>query len=288
MIEQEKLYGIVVWYNPTIENAGNIYSYIEDIHKLIIIDNSNIDNSNLLHKFDNSKIIYISNKENIGMASALNQGCRFAIESGAEWVLTMDQDSCFFENNLSEFVQNANEYLEFEKVAIFAPVHFDSRNNNKRPVFDNKYSKISYTMTSGNILSLKYLQKAGFFMDKLFIDWIDEEICIRICKLQLQIVQLNSILMEHFVGNGLVKTVQFGKVKYYEEYTPIRYYYITRNLYIVSKLYPSESYRLKKRWRKLVRRMVKYDNQNKLLKIKYVILGFLHYFIGFTGSYNRK
>ena len=288
MIEQEKLYGIVVWYYPTIENVNNINSYIDCIHKLIIIDNSNIDNSNLISDFDSSKIIYIAKKENIGMASALNQGCRFAIESGAEWVLTMDQDSCFFENNLSEFIQDANDYLEFDKVAIFAPVHFDTRNNNQKPVLEDKYSKIKYTMTSGNILSLSHLQNFGFFMDKLFIDWIDEEICIRICKLQLQIVQINRIFMEHFVGNGTGKMRIFGKIKYYDDYAPIRFYYITRNLFILSKMYPLEAYPLKMRWKRLVRKTVKYDIHNKYSKIKYLIQGWLDYKLGITGPYQRN
>src|SRR5674476_528755 len=129
MIEQNNLFGIVIWYYPTLENMDNINSYIDNVHKLIIIDNSDVDNSALLSGFNNSKILYIANKENRGMAAALNQGCRIGINSGAEWVLTMDQDSSFLENNLSAFIQYVNEYSDFDKVAIFAPIHFDSREN---------------------------------------------------------------------------------------------------------------------------------------------------------------
>ena len=31
---------VVVWYNPTVEQAQNILSYMHDVHKVIIIDNS--------------------------------------------------------------------------------------------------------------------------------------------------------------------------------------------------------------------------------------------------------
>lgn len=287
MIERNKLYGIVIWYYPSLTNVDNINSYIDFVHKLIIIDNSGVDNSALLSGFDSLKTIYIANNENRGMATALNQGCKLAIENGAEWALTMDQDSSFFENNLSSFIQEVNEYAEFDKVAIFAPVHFDSRNNNQKRIFENKYSKINYTMTSGNILSLENLQKVGFFLEDLFIDWVDEEICIRFCKLKLQIVQINKIFMEHFVGNGRGKTKIFGHTKYFDNYAPIRFYYITRNVFILSKLYPSEAHRLKKRWKRLVRKTIKYDNQNKILKIKYIIHGLFDYKIGATGSYKR-
>ena len=34
----------------------------------------------------------ILNKENLGIATALNIGVRKALENGYEWILTMDQD----------------------------------------------------------------------------------------------------------------------------------------------------------------------------------------------------
>jgi len=288
MIEQNKLFGIVIWYYPTLENVDNINSYIDNVHKLIIIDNSDVDNSALLSGFDNSKLLYIANKENRGMAAALNQGCRIGIDSGAEWVLTMDQDSSFLENNLSAFLQYVNEYSDFDKVAIFAPIHFDSRENNEKHSFENKYSKLNYTMTSGNLLSLQKLLKVGFFFEELFIDWVDEEMCIRICRLKFQIVQVNSIFMEHFVGNGAVKTTFFGKTKYFYDYAPIRFYYITRNVFILSKMYPADAKRLKKRWKRLVRKTVIYDYRNKSSKLKYTIYGLYDYYLGITGPYKRK
>ena len=283
MIEKTKLFGILIWYYPTKENVFNINSYIDYVHKLIIIDNSDVDNSHLLAHIEKSKIIYKGNNQNKGMATALNQGCKFALESGSDWVLTMDQDSCFFENNLSSFLQFVNEYTDFTKVAIFAPIHFDSRNITQKQVFENTYSKLNYTMTSGNLLSLEKLQKTGFFLEDLFIDWVDEEICIRFCKLQFQIVQINPILMEHFVGNGTGKTTIFGISKYFDDYAPIRFYYITRNVFILSKMYPLDADRLKKRWKRLILKTVKYDNKNKWTKIKYVVRGILDYTQGITG-----
>jgi glycosyltransferase involved in cell wall biosynthesis len=288
MIETEKLFGIVIWYYPTLENVGKIKSYIDVVQQLIIIDNSDVDNSGLLLDFDRSKIIYIPNFDNNGMATALNQGCKLAIDKGAEWVLTMDQDSCFFENNLPDFIQKSNEYTEIEKVAIFCPVHFDSRNRKQKPVFENQYAVINYTMTSGNLLSLNHLKVIGFFQDDLFIDWVDEDICIRISILQLQIVQINSIFLEHFVGNGSGKINFFGVSKHFDDYAPIRFYYITRNVLRLCKKYPSQANRLKKRWKRLVRKTVMYDNKHKLLKIKFILIGLYDYFTGKTGSIEGK
>lgn len=287
MIKENNLVGIVVWFYPTLENVSNINSYISNVLKLIVIDNSDVDNSSLLSGFDNSKIIYIANKKNTGIAAALNQGCKIGLEIGAEWVLTMDQDSSFLENNLVTFISTANKYNNFDKVAIFAAIHFDSRNNNQKPVFEKLYSEITYTMTSGNLLSIKHLQELGYFLESLFIDWVDEEICLRICKMNLLIVQLNNIFLEHYVGNGTKKIIFFGHPKFIDNYSPIRYYYITRNVLTVSKLYPSHAKRLKKRWKRLLRKTVFYDNANKWLKIKYVLRGLFDYLMNSTGSYKK-
>jgi hypothetical protein len=94
--------------------------------------------------------------------------------------------------------------------------------------------------------------------------------------------------MEHFVGNGTGKMRIFGKIKYYDDYAPIRFYYITRNLFILSKMYPLEAYPLKMRWKRLVRKTVKYDIHNKYSKIKYLIQGWLDYKLGITGPYQRN
>jgi len=80
MIKENNLVGIVVWYYPTLENVSNINSYISNMHKLIVIDNSDVDNSSLLSGFENTKIIYIANKKNTGIAAALNQGCKMLLK----------------------------------------------------------------------------------------------------------------------------------------------------------------------------------------------------------------
>jgi len=287
MIEKEKFYAIVIWYFPTSEYVRNINSYIDCVSKLIIIDNSDTNNSSLLDDFDRSKIIYIPNNENKGIASELNRGCRLAIEAGAQWVLTMDQDSCFLDKDLHRFIQSANEYDDFEKVAIFSPSYFDPRCNITKPISEDKYSKINYTMTSGNILSLRVLQKVGFFLDYLFIDRVDEELCIRINQFDLQVVRVNSIFMDHYVGNGTKTIKVFFITKRYNDYAPIRFYYITRNLFIISKLYPKEAKRLRENWKRLVLRMIKYDSRSKIQKIIFVLAGIIDFRLGKTGSYKK-
>ena len=64
-----KLAGVVVVYNPGDGVLNSINSYIDDLDILYVVDNSSFDNTKL---FNNDKIKYIPNMDNMGIAKALN------------------------------------------------------------------------------------------------------------------------------------------------------------------------------------------------------------------------
>ena len=76
-----KIAGIVTLYNPTDEDLANINTYIDDIDVLYIIDNTEgKDNKKRIPK--NKKIKYKFKNENLGVATALNLGAKYAIKDG--------------------------------------------------------------------------------------------------------------------------------------------------------------------------------------------------------------
>ena len=99
-----KLSGTVIWYNPSNDSVINLRTYFPYVEKLYIVDNSEQDNSKLLTEDIRTKIEYIPNFQNLGIARALNIGCERAVNDKFEWILTMDQDSKF-NNNFEYFLQ---------------------------------------------------------------------------------------------------------------------------------------------------------------------------------------
>ena len=70
-----KIAGIVTLYNPSDKDIENISTYIDDIDKLYVIDNTEgNDNKSRIPK--NKKIEYTFKNENIGVAAALNIGAK--------------------------------------------------------------------------------------------------------------------------------------------------------------------------------------------------------------------
>jgi Predicted glycosyltransferases len=284
MIEKEKLFGIVIWFNPSEANICATDTYVNEVNKLIIIDNSAVDNSSLIEKKQWTNVIYCPNYENKGIATALNQGCRIALSNKAEWVLTMDQDSFFDTNGVETLIQKANLYHDFNNTAIFSPRHIIDEEKKKKLKIKSEYTIEDGVMTSGNILSLKAYQSIGNFLDELFIDLVDVEYCIRITKKGFHITMINDVMLHHFLGNG-AQTTFLGFKKTFYNHPPIREYYIARNSLYVAKLHKDQSHKYRKHLLKQIKRIILYDHSKKYTKLLYITKGILDYRKGITGLY---
>jgi len=224
--------GVVVLYNPDETVVTNVMSYLEFLQTLYVIDNSEIPNSDIvdeLCKFDR-KVKYVACGENKGIAYALNLGATLAIESGADWLLTMDQDSSFEGDSASKLVEYC-ESLEDERVAIVTALHVDSD-----IVVYKKEKKLfpHIAMTSGSMVNLRNYEKIGPFRDEFFIDFVDTEYCLRAKRNDLTVLTLKDVVLQHKVGKP--KKVLFFTTT---NHPPIRRYYITRNRIAVWREYYS-------------------------------------------------
>jgi len=222
--------GVVVLYNPDETVVTNVMSYLEFLQTLYVIDNSEIPNSNIvdeLCKFD-KKVKYIACGENKGIAYALNLGATLAIESGADWLLTMDQDSRFEKDSISKMFEYCMN-LQDDKVIIVAPEPIDTELVYRKRK-ENPFTHI--VLTSGSMLNLKLYQKNGPFREDFFIDYVDTEYCLRAKRNGLAVITLRGVMMKHKLGRP--KKVFFFTPT---NHPPIRRYYITRNRIAVWREY---------------------------------------------------
>lgn len=260
--------GVVVWYHPAEKEVEALSLYMNDVERVVVVDNSETDNSVLCEQLPN--VQYISLGENKGIAAALNVGCNEAMKMGAEWVLTMDQDSQWNKHSVRQYVEEAAQYEGFDKVAIFAPFHDCDGHpeTHKRP---GRFQELRIIMCSGNLLRLKAWQEANGFREDFFIDSVDDEICCHLRELGWLIVRTNDILLTHHLGNGvqLVKIINHP----YTSHAAWRYYYIARNMRRMKHMYPEMSKYYAKYLRKELKRLVLYDWDDKCNKIKNYLRG---------------
>lgn len=264
----EHVAGLVVWYHPEQSEAEAVRLYAEEVEQVIIVDNSETDHTALADTLPNTT--YIACMKNLGIATALNIGCRKAIESGAKWVLTMDQDSLWNQQSVSQYIAEAEAYPEMGKVGIFSPYH-DCDGTPEKHRHTGRFERRMVQMCSGNLLRLSAWEAAGGFRDDFFIDLVDDEICCHLWQMGYQVVRLNRINLTHHLGEG-VHRLPITK----HPYTPHpvwRYYYIGRNLQRMIQLYPEHSQYYRKHAYKELKRLCLYDWHNKWQKLSRYLHG---------------
>lgn len=224
----------VILYNPNEIVLNNLKSYIDQVDHVFAIDNSEIINHAITSQIaGHLKITYINNHGNQGIAQALNLGARKAIEMGYTWLLTMDQDSKTTEGMLSKMIHYIQTYATSE-ISIISPFHANRYHQNS--FSKDPYSTVLTTMTSGNLLNLNVFQKIGGFTEDLFIDYVDNEYCLRSNLLKYKVIQVNHAILEHNLGD-LKQHRMLWKQFYSTNHSPIRRYYAFRNRLKIIELY---------------------------------------------------
>jgi len=268
------LAGVVILFNPENNVVNNLKSYIDYVDVLYVVDNSDKVNENLVKQlitFD--KVIYIKNKENMGIAYSLNIVLN-QVAGKYRWLMTMDQDSYFYERDILQYVKSLNDYDDLEDVVglTIEPV-----TEKTHLISDNSGAQyVERCITSGNIIKIKTAIEVGGFDEDLFIDEVDHEFCYRCNSKGYKTFKLKNIQLIHSCGEPTEEKF-LGIYSYFpSNHNYIRNYYITRNLFYVSHKFPNKRHRALREW---VRRIVKIilAEDDKARKLRSIFEGYKDY-----------
>lgn len=215
----------IVTYQPDTERLREcLESVVDQFDQVIIVDNaSNKDDEirTLVEPYNNVDLVI--NSDNEGIARAFNKICNIAIQNGCEWILTLDQDTVIPEDTLMRFTQ----YISDNNIAIICPaVYYEGWN--KLVKGDDSVDYVKACMTSGSFTRLSVWQDVGGFKEEYFIDFVDNEYCMRLNLAGYRILRVNSCVMKHRLGDSDIKI---------PHHSPLRNYYMTRNYYLFIKEY---------------------------------------------------
>lgn len=256
----ERIDAIVVWHNPSQKEAEAIITYNQSVGNVYVVDNSESDNRTLLATIPNA--VYMPLRQNMGIAYALNRGCEAAMNAGAEWVLTMDQDSLWNRTPIADYLAQAMQYPHINDIALFAPYHdYGVVDKHVRP----PYQEEEMVMCSGNLLRISAWQKTGGFREDFFIDEVDDELCLHLRQLGYHIIRINTAVLQHSLGEG-PKDVRLIHHTYIP-HPAWRQYYMGRNMKKMQQLYPEKKAYYQKMIRKRIKRLWLYDWDDKINKL---------------------
>lgn len=244
--KHEKVYGIVILYNPNLELLDRLYKTLKNqVDSVIFIDNSEDlaikkEMNKWLMSIDSSNNIYLDLEKNYGIAYAQNRGIVVAKKRGARFVLLLDQDSALPNNMVRDLLLIYTRLREDgHKVATVGPSFLDEktdelakviRHHNLRvhkstPNQASSFEVADYIISSGSLISIEVLDKVGNMDERLFIDWVDIEWGMRAKRYGYASYVAPRVIMRHSIGD---EYVNFGD-KNINLHTDFRNYFIVRN-----------------------------------------------------------
>lgn len=243
-------YALIVCYHPDVEILSRLAKQISpQVQRVLLLNNGGVDASlfKTLDGVDNLDIIEFNG--NVGLPRALNSGVQIAIDAGANWVVTFDQDSRPPDNHVSLLI-NAWHTKEAEgiKVGAIGPVFIDDRDPTIRYPFyksdglavhrvtqatSNGCAETEVLITSGMLIDTKVWQDNLHYCDPLFVDFVDTEWCLRASSRGYHLFGCFDVEMRHRPSDR--KPIRLPGILLFS-YSPLRRYYYFRNSLWVLKM----------------------------------------------------
>lgn len=224
--------GVVVTYRPAESVAGHLRALRAQVEWLVVVDNaSDAASRALLAEFAGAAdVAVIDNPQNLGLAAALNQGIARALELGAAWVATFDQDSLTPPAFIAGLRAAAEEH---DRIGLVAPVYRDrnlgflySPAGRLTPGAGGR--SVAVATTSGNLVRADALRAVGAMRADYFIDCVDFEFCLRLRHGGWLVWETPDVVLEHEQGRWSAHELLGWRTRM-NDYPAERRYYQARN-----------------------------------------------------------
>jgi len=202
---------------------------------------------------------------NQGIAAAQNHGLRCALQSGANYVILFDHDSCPAPGMVAELLAVAQaQQAAGHLVAGVGPRYLDARQNNPPPFVQRVGWRIArhscsgpetavpvdYLIASGCLIPATALRAVGLMEEPLFIDYVDIEWGLRAQSHGYSCFGACRAQMEHDLGDAPIWIMGHP----FPIRSPLRHYYMFRNaVWLYRQPWIALRWRLLDGWRLLLK-----------------------------------
>lgn len=203
--------------------------------------------------------------ENAGLARALNEGCRRALASGADFLLLSDQDSLPSENMVGELCRAYRALTDAGlQVGAVGPTYTDLHTGltypfqarlpgrlfygHQSPTGEAPHVEVLTLITSGTLIPAGTFRDVEGMREDFFIDQVDIEWCHRARSRGYRLFGTGWATMSQRMGEAPLR-VWCLRWRNESAYSPLRIYYRLRNFVAMLKLdYIDWRWKLRSSW----------------------------------------
>lgn len=196
----------------TFNSSGVIFDCLKKINiqgeGIFVVDNNSSDNTIEIIEKNFPKVNIIKNKNNLGYGRANNIALK---KIQTEFALILNPDAFILEKDINKIIELM---INETSVAIAAPILLnkfpaqDDDIKNQKDIIDaNKilshknFTEVRYIIGAIMFLRMNIFKKIGFFDEKIFLYYEDDEICWRAIKNNYKCAIINDIYGFH-IGHG--------------------------------------------------------------------------------------
>jgi rhamnosyltransferase len=232
-----RVIAVVPTYRPDEDVLAHLRQIARQVSAVVVVDDGSGEAASTILERVAAEVAHVIRLgSNSGIAAALNAGVRWALDDGADYVLTVDQDTDLpgdYVSTALELFARANPVTRIGVVAVDAV--------NGAPalptwVSPEGFGLVPEAIQTGFVINRECLETAGLFDERLVIDCVDTEYCLRVRDHGFRIAVAKGTDIRHSIGRraelrpfGVPLRHASGRVATYQYHSPFRRYYIARN-----------------------------------------------------------
>jgi rhamnosyltransferase len=234
---RHRVIAVVPAYHPDDRFHVRLSALAAQVDRVIVVDDgTGADPGGVFERVAESGVTVRRLERNSGIATALNTGVREALADGATHVVNLDQDTVL----PSGYVATALDVFErANRVTNIGIVCVDAVNGSPALptwVSPEGFGLVPEAIQTGFVISRACLETAGLFEERLVIDCVDTEYCLRVRDRGFRIAVAKGTDVRHALGRraelrpfGIPRRHPNGEIATYQYHSPFRRYYIARN-----------------------------------------------------------
>ncbi len=240
MGDASDLCAVVVTYHPDEHVTSNLRAIVAECSRVLVIDNGSSPAERERVAVEGVECVAL--ERNVGIAAALNIGARLAIAEGWGWIVTFDQDSTLRPGMVASLRAASRRH---PAAAVVAPRIFEANSEGPpyrwlQPHARSRWlfrrtacgavdlTPVTMAVSSGSLIDLSVWQRLGGFDEKLFIDYVDIDYCLRVVRDGRSIVVATDAKLDHQLG-AREKGMVLGHAFRPTHHATFRHYYMSRN-----------------------------------------------------------
>ena len=237
-----QVYAVIVCYHPAIDRVAHVCAELQSAGvRCVVVDNTEDSYLDGQLALEDGHLIVVG--ENAGIARAQNVGVRVAIDNGADAILFLDQDSLID----GDCVLSLAGSLRRGEPMVIAPVCLDEASGDELPAVElgkcglpapvyaagqEGPRSVDIIISSGTLATREALAIAGPMDERLFIDFVDTEWCLRCRRGNVPIQLIPRAILRHTVGT---RSFTRGPLTVLV-HSPTRCYYQIRNCFLLFRM----------------------------------------------------